>query len=181
MTRNAKPMSDTIWPVGTDSGKRLREELRTFIGAQLALPKYKDRLPRQHFAVLGEGEVEKAGRVQVRVVSGPDEKTPWPYDVGALQITQALQEWHAIQVVVKSDKKTGGADAASAFVGVFRDMFSVRFGLASGEREALENAGIYNCRVLAEGFQADPGGETDEGTFFTQQLALRASTDTFLN
>lgn len=163
------------WPVSTDSGDKLRESLRDFVKAQLATTKYKSRLPRQHFAVIKQGEREGAG-ITVRVVSQADPKLPWNYQRDGRDI---IEDWHQIALFVKADKKAGGAESVSAVFGALRALFANRDG--TPERNALIASGVCMCQETPEGLVSDPDGEDDEGTSFKQQINLRCNTDTFLN
>jgi hypothetical protein len=162
------------WPIGTDSGKAARTALRVFIKEWLANEKYKARLPRQHLKVLDEGEREGAG-VTIRILSEPDQKPAWTYVLGGHDIAE---DYHAVALVVKADKKAGGSDSVSAVFGALRALFANRDG--TPERLDLQSAGIHMCFETPEGIELD-GDSDEEGTFFKQQISLRCNTDTFLN
>lgn len=164
------------WPVGTDTGERLRDALRAFIETQFARASIKARLPRkQHLRILNEGEREGAG-ISVRVVSQNDPKMPWSYPLGARTV---VEDWHQIAVFVKADRKAGGAESVSAVFGTLRALFAARDSM--DERQALETAGVHDCLETPEGLINEPGDPSEEGTFFKQQISLRCNTDCYLD
>lgn len=163
------------WPVGTDSGDKVRRELQAFIKSWLEDAKYKGRLPRQHRHVLLPGEREPAG-VVVRITSQADEKPPWQYREGAKDV---VEDYHQINLFVKADKKAGGADSASKFHGALRAMFANRDG--TPERLDLISRGLHMCFETPDGLTVDPGDNSDEGTSYSMQISLKLNTDTFLN
>lgn len=169
-------MATEPWPLGTDSGERLRAEVRTFLKTWLFDDKYKPRLPRkQHLTILDEGKRESAG-ITIRVVSANDPRPPWPYRKGQRTVSE---DWHQVALFVKADRASGGADSVSAVFGALRAMFATRDEMP--ERSALEEAGIHECMETPEGIIVDAGNPDEEGIAFKQQINLRCNTDTYLD
>lgn len=162
-----------------DSSERLRLELQAFIKTWIKNVKYKSLIPRQHCYVVKQGDKQPAG-VNVVIVTEKSTDSTWPYkeasgtDAGKM----VLEENHQIALAVKSDKSNGGAEAVSAMQNTLKLIFSNLD--ESPERSDLINRGIYNLFDDPEGLQVDPGNDTEEGTFFLQQLNLKCSTDTII-
>lgn len=161
------------WSPG-DSGEKLRDAIRSHIKTFFAIPRYKTRLPNQHWNLPGEGKRSKGG-VEIRPVSRPDEGSAWNYSKGG---REAAEEKHVVSIYVKSDQKTGADDSVSAVMGVLRSIFQTRAGMP--EFESLNALGIYHCFVTPEGFEGDPNADGETVTA-QQQLNLRCTTDTYLN
>jgi hypothetical protein len=166
------------WTKGTDSGDYLRRQTKTFIETWLATTAYKAMLPpKTHWKALLPGERQDVA-VKVVINSEPDsENKPHIFVESSKQVNE---EFHRIGVMVKSDKKSGGAGAASGFYAALNALFSAAMKEGTAECTARIAAGIYNLRVVPEGMEVDPGDNADEGTFYRQQLNLKCSTDTYL-
>ena len=167
-------MYDAVWEVG-DSSELLRKALKSYIDYWRAQTEYKSLLPRQHIRVVMEGEKQHAGiTILLKTEKSPTQAWPFDIPVGDNSGKGALEEYHTIGIVVKSDKKSGGAEAASKTHNVLQSLFMARpDSTAKGD---LISRGIYNVTEAQESLNIDPGSEDDEGASYSKQITLNCST-----
>ncbi len=165
------------WEQGTDAADALRRAIKTFIETWLADDAYKANLPRVNRKVFLPGERQDA-QLKIVIATANDQQAPHVYEEGAHEVSE---EFHRVAVIVKSDKKGGGADAVSKMHTALKSLFTAASKEGTVECTARIAAGFYNLRSTSDSFDIAPGDLSDEGTAFRQDIYLTCSTDTFLN
>lgn len=169
-----------IWQAG-DSGEMLRDAIKGFITQWFnnSDQSYKARLPAKHWHVVKQGEKQPAG-VLIVIVTQADPANSWPYepDDGPDAGKAVLEENHKIALVIKADERAGGVKSVSPVHSALRSLFSCPDG--KPERDDLIARGVYNLFDDSEGMEIEPGDNSEQGTFYSQQINLVCSTDTFI-